>query len=354
MSFAKRHDNEGDMAPAALDDYLAHLRALPFVRSLATGHPNADGTVPLVVSTATGKVRLQAIEASGPLSYAAADHLARRLRALKEPGLLLAPEIGRDMGHNLQEQGALYMDRQGNCNIVLGDAYVARVEGKRVAHRTPRGQTSMRAAGYKVLFALLAEPGLVEEPLRTIADRAGASRQAASDALARLVAGGLVDRHKDSHRWVPHRRKTALERWLVGYADVLRPALLLGSFRTPEPAPDKLEHRIVHALGHCAMWRWGGCAAGFRLTQHYRGERTVLHIDELTSEFRRAIKAVPDEGGPLVALRIPGPAALDSATPDIVHPLLVYAEMLAEANERAREAAGEIADKYLVELEGEP
>ena len=105
------------------------------------------------------------------------------------------------------------MDRQGNRSIALGDAYVARAQGKRVVHRTPRGQTSMRAAGCKVLFALLAEPGLVEEPLRMIADRAGASRQAASDALARLVASELVDRHEDTHHWVPHRRRTALERW---------------------------------------------------------------------------------------------------------------------------------------------
>jgi hypothetical protein len=142
-----------------------------------------------------------------------------------------------------------------------------------------------------------------------------------------------------------------LERWLVGYADVLRPALLVGSFRTPDATPDKLEQRIVDSAVTPAEWRWGGCAAGFRLTQHYRGERTVLHVGELATEFRRAIKAVPDANGPLVILRFPGPTALIGATPDTVHPLLVYAEMLAEANERAREAAGEVAEEYLAELE---
>jgi hypothetical protein len=347
LSFSKRHAIEDDV----LDDYLDHLRALPFVRALKIGRPHADGAVPIEVSTATGEVRLEAVGASGTISYAAADHLVRRLQALGAPGLLLASEIGREMGRHLEQRGVLFLDKQGNCNIVLGEAYVARVEGRRVALRTPRGQTSMRAAGYKVLFALLVEPELAKAPLRMIADRASASRQAASDALARLVAAGLVDRHKESHRWVPHRKRAALERWLVGYADVLRPALLIGSFRTPDATPDKLEQRIVGATATIRAWRWGGCAAGFRLTQHYRGERTVLHIDELAPEFRRAIKAVPDANGPLVILRFPGPAALLGATPDTVHPLLVYAEMLAEANERVREAAGEIAETYLAELE---
>ena len=339
------------MSEPLIEECLDHLRTLPFVRSLSLGHTRSQEGTTIVVGTPTGTVRLEAVVAAGPLSYAAADHFVRRLRALKRTGILLVPELSREMGQHLQEQGVLFVDRQGNCNIALGDAYVARVEGKRLTQRTPRGQTSMRAAGYKVLFALLAEANLVEAPLRTIADRAGASRQAASDSLARLVEAGLVDKHKDAHRWVPHRKRSALERWLVGYADVLRPALLVGSFRTPNATPDKLEQRILEAAGTTRSWRWGGCAAGFRLTGHYRGERTVLHVDELTSEFRRALKAIPDAHGPLVILRIPGPAALIGATENTVHPLLVYAEMLVEANEPAREAAGEVAYNYLAALE---
>jgi hypothetical protein len=53
-----------------LDDYLDHLRALPFVRDLKLGRPHADGSVPIEVSTATGNVRLEAVEASGAISYA--------------------------------------------------------------------------------------------------------------------------------------------------------------------------------------------------------------------------------------------------------------------------------------------
>jgi len=104
-------------------------------------------------------------------------------------------------------------------------------------------------------------------------------------------------------------------------------------------------------LGSSENSRWGGCAAGYRLTHHYRGERMVLHLEAVTPTLRRTLRAVPDAHGPLVILGIPGPAALAGATPDTVHPLLVYAEMLAEHSDRAREAAGEVADQYLTELE---
>jgi hypothetical protein len=351
LSFGKRQASLHDMT-AAPDDHLHQLRALPFVKAVKVGVPAKDGAVPLTVTTPSGIVHLSAIEASGPLSYAAADHLVRRLRAMDPTGILFAREVSRNLGAHFEEQGVLFMDRQGNCNVVLGESYVARVEGRPVPHRTPRGQTSMRAPGYKVLFALLAEPDLVQAPLRTIAERAGASRQAASDTLARLVDAALVDRHKKSHRWIPHRKKNALERWLVGYADVLRPHLLLGSFRTPDRTLDAMEQSVARTLNSKPLtWRWGGCAAGYRLTQHYRGDRVVAHIQELTPELRRNLKALPDASGPLVLLQIPGPAALAGETGDTVHPLLVYAEMLAEGSERAREAASEVAERYLVELE---
>ena len=335
------------MARPPLDDYLVHLRGLPFVKSVATGRRRADGGLALSLATSTGKARLEAIEATGPLSYAVAEHLAQRVRAFEVPSILLLPEVSRDMAAFLRERGVLFVDLQGNCHVALGDAYVASVEGRRVEQRTPRGQTAMRAAGYRVLFALLAERALVGQPLRSIAERAGASRQAASDALARLVAAGVLDRQGGTHRWVPHRQQMALEQWLGGYESILRPSLLLGSFRTPDTDPVALERRITDSLKERTTYRWGGCAAGHRLTGHFRGERTVLHVEELTAALRRALAAVPDPRGSLVLLRVPGPAALAGGTPDTVHPLLVYAEMLAAHDDRAREAAAEVAERFL-------
>lgn len=332
-------------------EYLGLLRALPFVRSAAlASRKRGQDLISITVRTPTTQHELSAAVVGSEMSYVVADHTIRRLQAAAGLGLLLAPEIGRDMGRYLEERGILFLDLQGNCNVVLGDCYVARVEGRRAPKPIARAQTSMRAAGYSVLFALLAQPELASRPLRQIAEAGGVSRQAASDVLARLLASGAMVRSKDTHRWVPHRLGSELERWLVGYVDVLRPALLFGSFRSPDATPDLVEQRVARALLNHSAWRWGGSAAGYRLTRYYRGMRTVVHLDDLTPELRRAMKLVPDREGPIVVLGLPGPVALQGATPDTPHPLLVYAEMLAEANERAREAAGEVAERYLPEL----
>lgn len=45
------------------------------------------------------------------------------------------------------------------------------------------------------------------------------------------------------------RREELVDRFLVGYRDVLRPRLLVGRYKTPLSDPRKLEARRVEVLG---------------------------------------------------------------------------------------------------------
>ena len=84
-----------------------------------------------------------------------------------------------------------------------------------------------------------------------------------------------------------------------------------------------------------------------RLTAHYHGPQTVLHVDALPADLLKVLKAIPDRNGPLEVLGLPGPLALRGMSEDTIHPLLVYAELLREQNDRAREAAYEILERWL-------
>jgi len=84
-----------------------------------------------------------------------------------------------------------------------------------------------------------------------------------------------------------------------------------------------------------------------RMTSHYRGERTILHVESLPLVLLETIDAIPDRNGPLEVVQPPGPQAWNGVAPHTVHPLLVYAELLLEGQERAREAAAEILERWV-------
>ena len=86
-----------------------------------------------------------------------------------------------------------------------------------------------------------------------------------------------------------------------------------------------------------------------RLTQFYRGPDTVLHIATWRAEYAKQLRALKAQDGPLVVLRPPGEIALDGVLPRTAHPLMVYTELLATGDPRAREAAAEIQRNYLAQ-----
>lgn len=332
-----------------LSDYLRNLKGLRFVRAATLrrgGAPDADAL--LQIDTPDEKYLLQVELKTSHLDRAGADPLVHRM-AKRGPGwILMAPAVGTALGQSLASRGVNYIDRQGNCHLALGERYFAQVEGRRPLP-TPARDKSVRAPGYQTLFALLARPALINEPLRTIAAAANVSRQAAVDALTRLTDDGVLLKTKRGLLWDPRGWNKTVDHWLVGYRDAMRPRLLLGRYRPPERDPEALERRIRPTLDALGGWRWGGSAAGFRLTKHYRGPRTVVHLHGAhpLDDLPRRLKAAPDPEGPLVLLRTPGEVAFDGRTDDTVHPLLAYAEMVVEGDERAMEAAAELRERFL-------
>lgn len=123
-----------------------------------------------------------------------------------------------------------------------------------------------------------------------------------------------------------------------------------------EEAQRELEPRL-----RVYSWRWGGAAASARVDGYYRSELTVVHLHApgiAATELGRALRIVPDANGPVIMLQRPGQAAFDGqpdtkltkpnlAQSNTVHPLLVWAELLEEGNERSAEAAAEWATTYL-------
>ena len=125
-----------------------------------------------------------------------------------------------------------------------GGRFAAQVEGRRPQRRPDRPK-GVRAAGVRALLALTADPDLLQRTGREIARAAGTTHPTALDAVRRLEEVGAVATEGRERRWMPNGRRIALERWLDEYETVLRPAILVGRYRTPARTPTELDAQIA-------------------------------------------------------------------------------------------------------------
>lgn len=338
------------MSRYELQPYMDQLAGLPFVRKVQErpgGHApelpfEPDARIQIWTESGPSEVYVELKRAQ--VGYSVMAQLAARVRDTEGRWLLMAPAISGPLGDQLAQSGVQFVDLAGNCFVQIGDR-VARIQGKRAPKvRRSRG---IRTAGYKVLFALLAEPRLLSESLRTIAAEAGTSRQAVVDMLERLVEEGFAVQARRSRHWVVERRSEAIDLWVSGYKTLVRPSLEIGTYRLAQNKPEAVETALSRALiGRCEF-RFGGTAGAFRLVEHYRGDRTVVHLANIPTDLVRLLHAMPSPEGQLVLLHTPGPVALRGPTPEAAHPLLVYSELLADRDPRAAETARLVHERYL-------
>lgn len=326
-----------------LEPWLAQLRALPFVQRVRTRTTRDETTA--VVHTPLGEVEYLVEvtrEQLGPTQLAPLEARAKRTRPRHL--LFLGPHFGPSTASRLQQAGIDFLDAAGNCHLSAAPNFLVHVEGRK-AIALPRrgdGRAKPRTAGSQILFALAARPELAAAPVRELARLSGAGKSASAEMLARLVAEGLLIETRGGRRVA--RPKQLVERWLGIYPDVRR-RWLQGVYRAADSV-EQTQSAIERAL-RGASWAWGGTAAEMLLLNHYRGTQTVIHVARPAVELPRAIRAVPDRNGSISVLVTPIPLAFEGVTPQTVHPLLIYSELLASGDERANAAAELIAERWL-------
>ncbi len=328
---------------------LEHLRALPFVKraSLRAPQPRVPRALELILDTPNGRYVLPCDVQRSHLGHEAGQavlHFAEARAGLT----VFAPAVGRALGDAFEHGGVNFVDIAGNCFLRLDDRYIARIQGRGSATHKPVGK-ALRAPAYRVLLAMMIQRDLVDAPSRAIAAEAGVSPQTAIDLRKHLVEQGYVLRTRSHHAWAPGRERELMTLWLTGYSTTLAPSLAIGRFRAKEADPAALETRIEPILDAAGAWGYGGGAAAQRLTGYYRGDRTIIYVADPPVDLATRLRFAKDESGPISLARTPGRLALRSPQPRCVHPLVAYADLLAEDDDRARDAARELSDLLTAE-----
>ena len=280
-------------------------------------------------------------------------HLLSLLRRDCADGLLLvATHVGDKAADMLRSADVHFMDTDGNV-FLAGDGIHVLVTGRRISRAaTKTGCASTGRAfhpsGLRLLFHLLADPALnsgkpgaalVDKTYREISAVTGMSHSTVGWIMADLILQKFVIPASPGHRMLADRFRI-LERWVQGYLGRLRPGLVVERYR-PARADWWQSAELSDGL-------WSGEAAAALLTQSLKPQTATVFGGRPSHDFVLKHLLQKDTEGTVEFLKPFWRTAQAPANGEhCVHPLLVYADLLSIDDDRTREVAQIIYDRYL-------
>lgn len=290
-----------------------------------------------------------------PAALPALETLVKRVEP-EQSLLVAASQIGPSMAKLLQERNIAFMDAAGNAFIAVPGLHVW-ISGKRSSvKRVVTGLHQQSAV--KVIFALLTDPcldrdadeALLNSPVRILAKAAGVALGSVGNVLDNLRSMGFLLEEDGARRLV--ERERLIELWTMDYLARLRHRLIHHRYRIASVREWERMPRLP-----TNAW-WGGDVAAARLTRHLSPEKITIYTRALPDEWVVRAGLQPDPDGNVDVLTQfwgDGLASRwqcdsDDLPKDCVHPLLVYADLLANDEERSSETAKRLYDKFLRKL----
>ena len=341
----KNHENEPafkllEEAIRAFNERFKGLKGLELVSQFQesqTGARRHDALVSLISGKNTISYRA---EIKPRISHALRHLLVMQKAAADRPFLLVTNYVNPDMAEHFIEDGMEFIDTAGNAFINLGYLKVLS-KGNQLKTKAPISSPRLfKASGLKVVFALLSYPDLVSGTFREIASKSAVSLGTAAGIMDELKSRlYLIEDDGGARRLI--RKKELFEGWVTAYPEQLRPKSHLGKYRG--------EHGWWHELALKPDWaQWGGEVAASRLTNTLFPQVVTVYLSaSRLNEFLLRNKLALDKTGNVEILKRFWPAGPQTAAQEIVHPLLIYADLMASGIDRNIETAKDIYDRHL-------
>lgn len=264
------------------------------------------------------------------------------------PTLLITDYLTPPVADALRANEQQFADLAGNAYL-KGPGHYVYVTGQRPKGRTvvTHGGGTLTTNGLKVLFALLCNHALAAAPQRTLAAAANVALGAVPGILKDLATVGHMVTLREQRRF--RGTKRLLDEWAQGYALRLRPKTLQATYVT-ENFDTWRDWPMDAAEVH-----WGGEPAAALLTNYLRPGVLTLYTERLPPRMiveQRLRKDDHAGGQRYVEERRPfwGALRIDPPRPDVVPPVLVYADLLATGDGRCLETAQMLYEAHLAQL----
>jgi hypothetical protein len=265
-----------------------------------------------------------------------AEQLAHRPRGVYP--LLVAPYITRALAERCRELQLLFIDTAGNAYISVPGLiiYVTGEPRPETLKATPTRYRVYTEVGMKVIFALLCDQHLADATYREIARAAKVGFGTVGPVVKELEnRGHLVQRRR---RTLVNTREL-MEAWVTHYPNALRPKLFRNRYQADV---DRLE---TLNLGGQAFW--GAEVAAQRLTGYLRPEHFTLYLRGDAKPLLTQARMRLDLNGNTELLQAFWDLPENPTHPDLVPPLLAYADLMATQDGRNLETAHLLYEQFL-------
>jgi hypothetical protein len=268
--------------------------------------------------------------------------VAQELQNLDQRGLLITGYVNPPIAELLKEMDLPFIDTAGNAYINQPPMFVF-IKGNKLAaepHLEPI-QRAFRPAGLQVIFALLCNPGLEAEPLRAIALVADVALGTVNRVIKELEKMGyIIDMGKRGRKL--GQKENLLKRWVTAYPEQLRLKQVKGRFETTRYGWwREVDIQMFGAY-------WGGETAAAFMTKYIKPEVTTIYTRKPIGKLILKNRLRKDPNGNVEILN--GFWKFEPPGPDkgLVHPILVYADLMATGDSRNIEVAEMIYDTEII------
>ncbi|MCP3175552.1 hypothetical protein MJO47_00400 [Desulfuromonas sp. KJ2020] len=321
------------------EDCLRNLRALPGCEVDPGSRPALQAQEGrLRLQGGWGQVSYQVMPRRqlSPLTVAVLLNQAH-LQPAEEPRLLFTDYLPETLARELRQQGIEYVDAAGNMYLCQ-PPLLMEIGGRRRSAEKKSGGRAFQTAGLKLISLLLMEPASLRLSYRDMAQRAHVALGTIGQTLEQLESLGYLGREASGGRRL-RRGEDLLQRWEFGYSEKLRPRLLLRRCRLQtgvaiDDLPDLLRQN-----GLQEQVLIGGELGAAHLLGGYRPQRAALHLSGDALRLLMQLRLIPDPDGPVDLLQLYShDLAWQEWQPEgisLIHPLLIHAELMAAAEDRA-------------------
>ena len=251
----------------------------------------------------------------------------------QRPFLVITQFMNPEMADQMRRDGLEFIDTAGNAFIRQGQWHIF-AKGSRPPDRSPISPPPrlFMPAGLRAIFSLLSRPDLVNGTYREVAAASGLALGTVAGIMAELKDRlFLIDSRKAVRRLI--RKKDLFDSWVAAYPERLRPRILMGRYQG--------DHGWWYEKVLQPAWaQWGGEVAASRVTNYLHPQVITVYLaGSRLNEFLLDNKLRMERNGSVEILERFWTEDTLSGALETVHPILIYADLLASGNERNIETA---------------